>query len=148
MNAAVQIRELKSGDYERLAELYHSIYPEYDSTAEELRFEDESLDRSKYTLKQYVTVDDEYVVAMGQYWHPPFMYHPLKFMMAIFVDPAWQRRGIGTALYERIMKELLDLGATTVRARTREDNAAGLSFLQNRGFGEKDRTWESRLQVQ
>jgi GNAT superfamily N-acetyltransferase len=147
MMTDIQIRDLEPHDYARIAEIFHSIYPEYDFSADELRFEDESFDVGKYILRQHVAVEAGKVVAIGRYFRSPFTFHPQKFTMNIYVDPPRQRCGIGSMLYERIIEELRDLGAITVRTRTREDIVDSLSFLQKRGFSEKGRDWESRLRV-
>ena len=150
METLFTTRDFEQRDYERLSEIFHSIYPDYHRSAEELRFEDEMFDRKKYMLKRYSVVEPEHgaVVATGGYQHNPTMFHPQKFQVGVFVDPAWQRRGIGSSLYNRIMEDLTNLKAITLRLNVREDKQESLSFLEKRGFKERMRAWESRLVVQ
>ncbi|MFQ5911251.1 MAG: GNAT family N-acetyltransferase [Thermoplasmata archaeon] len=145
----VELRECEPRDYEHLAKIVNAIYPEYRTTADEMRYEDESLDRAKYTLKRYAAVGPktEEVVAYGVCSHDPSMFHPKKFWMSINVLPAWQRKGIGSKLYARILDDLQELQATKLWSGAREDMASGISFLQDRGFYEKMRAWESRLDL-
>ncbi len=145
----VQIRAFEPGDYERLSEISHANNPEYDWSAEEFRRADENFDRSKYILRRIVAVESERrrTIAVGQYKHQPWMFHPRKFWFNVHVDPEWQHRGIGTAMYSHIAQELGRLQAVTVRADAREDKADAISFLQKRGFSERMRAWESRLRV-
>ncbi len=150
METLFRTRDFEPEDYARLSEILHSVYPEYHRSPEELRFEDEMFDRKKYMLKRYSVVEPDHtgVIATGEYRHNPTMFHPQKFQLGIFVDPAWQRRGIGSSLYNRIMEELNSLKAITLRLNVREDKSESLSFLEKRGFKERMRAWESRLPVQ
>ncbi len=146
----VQIRAFESDDYERLSEIAHANYPEYDFSAEEFRAADENWDRSKYLLKRSVAVESEgrRTVAVGEYRHMQLMFHPRKFWFNVRVDPEWHRRGIGNLLYNHIAEELGHLHAVTLRTETREDKNEGISFLQKRGFKDNMRVWESRLRVE
>src|SRR3989442_14909397 len=73
------------------------------------------------------------------------MYHPKKLWVDIWVDPQHQRKGIGNALYERLTQEFKVLGAVTSWTGVREDMPLRIKFAMNRGFHEKMRAWESRL---
>ncbi len=144
-----QIRAFEPSDYDRLSEIAHANYPEYDFSAEEFRAADENWDRTKYLLKRSVAVESEgrRTVAVAEYRHMQWMFHPRKFWFNVRVDPEWQRRGIGNVLYNHIAEELGNLQAITLRTEVREDKAEAISFLQKRGFGESMRAWESRLRV-
>ncbi len=63
----------------------------------------------------------------------------------MWVDPNHQKQGIGSAIYERLDKDLTDLGATTVWVQSKEDKPDSSRFLTKRGFQEKMRVWESHL---
>ena len=145
----VELRECESRDYEHLVKIINAIYTEYRTTADEMRYEDDSLDRTKYTMKRQVAVEpgSKEVVAYGYYGHDPSMFHPKKFWMSINVHPAWQRKGIGTGLYDRILEDLQELQATKLWSGAREDMASGTAFLQRKGFHEKMTAWESRLDL-
>ncbi len=145
----VEVRAFEPGDYERLSEIFHANYPEYECSAEEFRCADENWDRTKYVLKRSVAVESEgkRTVAVGEYRHMQWMFHPWKFWFIVRVDPEWQRRGIGTALYDHITEELGHLQAVALRTEVREDKAEAITFLQKREFKESMRAWESRLRV-
>jgi len=67
---------------------------------------------------------------------------------SITVDPDLWNQGIGTQMYQWLVRRLTDLGAQRVYGNVREDRTAAQSFLENRGFrktGHADR-W-SRLEV-
>ena len=142
-----EVRQLETVDYPRLAEIYNSNYPEYNLSPDEIRYDDEAWDYERYIQKQMTATISGRVEAFAAYWHSPIMYHPRKFSMTIMVDPAKQRSRIGSALYAQILTGLQPLNAILVRSRTRADQAGSKSFLQNRGFREITRDWESRLPV-
>ena len=142
-------REFYPGSYGRLVEIYNGNYPDYPLSAAELRSRDESLDRTKYLLKRLECFDLEKdrIVGYGQLINVPDMYHPRKFMVNVLVDPAEQCNGIGRAIYERLDKELDDRNAILVWTMTKEDLPKRVEFFQRRGFSEKARNWESRLDL-
>ena len=65
----------------------------------------------------------------------------------ILVDPPSQGRGIGSSIYERLNEELGELNAIAAWAGSKEDLTRLTEFYQKRGFAEKMKAWESRLDV-
>ncbi len=51
------------------------------------------------------------------------------------VDPAWQRRGIGRALFDRLEADACELGALGVEGGVRATNTQGRAFLDRLGYG-------------
>jgi GNAT superfamily N-acetyltransferase len=75
------------------------------------------------------------------------MYDPRKFSLDIVVHPEYQGRGVGAQLYQRMMQSAQLREPQLFWASCREDWPRGMRFLQQRGFREKMRYWESRLDV-
>lgn len=75
------------------------------------------------------------------------MFDPRKFMISMWVDPVEQGKGVGSAIYDGLAKELEDLGAMVVWTMNREDLPRHREFFLKRGFQEKMRDWESRLDL-
>lgn len=146
---SLEIRDFKPEDYDTMAAILHSIYPDDQLSPSELRYRDEAFDPNKYVLKRYSAVETGHghIVAYADFRHTPDMFHPRKFWIGVNIDPAWQRKGIGTMLYERIMLDVAEMDAITVRAGAREDKRESVSFLKKRGFEERLRSWESHLQL-
>ncbi|MFN4218250.1 MAG: GNAT family N-acetyltransferase [Candidatus Bipolaricaulia bacterium] len=142
-----RIREFTANDYAALAEIGNAIYPDYRYSADEIRYDDEHFDSTKYLFKRYVAEIDQRVVGYAEYNHMPHMFHPQKFWLSVGVHPDFQRRGIGRALYERIVGDLYALKAVRAFTSAREDYPRSIAFLQKNGFSEIRRTWESRLPV-
>jgi len=87
-------------------------------------------------------------VGWGQVGHLWWAYHPRRYLLRLEVDPAWQGRGVGSRLYERLVEqELRGWQPEVVRAQTRANRDAALRFLEHRGFVEWHRRWESILEV-
>jgi GNAT superfamily N-acetyltransferase len=142
-------REFHPGNYERLVTIYNANYPDYPISVAERRSRDESLDRTKYLLRRFECVDleQDQIVGFGDIANLPDMYHPRKFMANIIVDPEQHGRGIGRAIYNRLNEELVNLNAMLVWAMCKEDLPRRIEFFRRRGFSEKTRLWESRLDL-
>ena len=142
-----EMREFEPTDYPRLLEIYNANYPDYTRSVDEWRSRDESVDRSRYHLQRYAFLENEAVVGFGDVSHVTDMFHPQKFWINIFVDPPVQGRGIGSAIYDRLNGKLRKLNAIVAWAGSTEKLPRLTEFYQRRGFEEKMRAWESRLDV-
>lgn len=144
-----KMREFTPDDYERLLEVYNANYPDYLRSVNEWRSRDESIDKSKYLLNRYTFIERETgkIVGFGELAHGLEQYHPQKFWISIYIDPARQGQGIGGAIYEALTEELKQLDAITISTFAKEDLPRLVGFLERRGFREKLRAWESRLDV-
>jgi mycothiol synthase len=146
---SLSFRDFGPADYQRLEAIYNANYPEYRVSAAEQRARDDSIDKSKYLLRRFVCVDNrtDSIVGFGQVANVLDMYHPRKFMVNIFVDLQFQRMGVGGAIFDRLLDELGDLKAEVAWAMNREDLRFQREFFERRGFDEKRRDWESRLDL-
>ncbi len=144
---SLQFREFEPVDYRRLAEIFDAIFPERARSIEEWRFYDENLDKSKYYFKRYACQDSETgeILGFGEMWNPPWMFHPKKFSLDGWVDPKKQGRGVGSAIYDRLMQDLQSLEGITAWLWIRENMAGPIAFAEKRGFREKMRGWESTI---
>ena len=146
---SLKMREFTVDDYERLLEVYNANYPDYTRSVNEWRSRDEAIDQSKYLLRKYAFIEPGtgMIVGFGEIAHDLGQYHPRKFWISIYVDVASQGRGIGSAIYEALVEQLRQLDAIMVSTIAKEDLARLVGFLERRGFLEKLKTWESRLDV-
>ncbi len=143
----MDVREFVSSDYPKLSEIHNANHPDYTRSSEEYRTMDESLDRSKYYRQRYAFSENNHTIGFGIVTHVVDMYHPKKFWIELLVDPPVQGRGVASAIYERLDKELANLKAITAWSGSRENLPRLTAFYQKRGFQEKQRAWESRLNV-
>jgi GNAT superfamily N-acetyltransferase len=92
-----------------------------------------------------VDEDSETVLGFGRMSQPPWTFHPQKFFIDVLVDPRYQGRGLGSRIYEKLVRDLEELHATVAWAWIKENVPRSLTFAGKRGFVEKRRAWESRL---
>ena len=143
----LKLREFEQSDYPHLSEIYNANFPDYQRSVDEWRSRDESVDRSKYYLQRYVFSEKDTVVGFGDLAHVPDMFNPHKYWLTILVDPKSQGRGIASSIYGSLSDKLAQLEAIGAWAGSRENLPRLTAFYQKRGFEEKQRVWESRLDV-
>ncbi len=146
---SLSFREFHPGDYERFVAINNANYPDYTVSVAERRSRDEGFDRAKYLLKRFACIDleEDQIVGFGEIANLPDMFHPGKFMANILVDLEHQGRGVGGAIYDRLSQELVDRDAILVWAMCKEDLSRRTEFFRRRGFSERTRMWESRLDL-
>ncbi len=146
---SLEFREFQQADYERLVAINNANYPDYPISVAERRSRDEALDRTKYLLRRFACIDLEadQIVGFGEIAHLVDMFHPRKFMANILVDPGHQCKGAGRAIYEKLNDELAGQDAILVWAMSKEDLPQRTEFFRRRGFSERTRLWESRLDL-
>jgi GNAT superfamily N-acetyltransferase len=144
---SLEMREFDPNDYPRLLEIYNTNYPDYARSVVEWRSRDDTVDRSKYYWQRYCFLERNAIVGFGEVSHVTDMFHPYKFWITIFVDPPSQGRGVGSSIYERLSGELGKLNAVAAWAGSKEDLPRLTEFYQKRGFAEKLKAWESRLDL-
>jgi mycothiol synthase len=133
-------------DYEDLAEVRNTLFPEYPISAAEWRRMDERRD-AKLIFKRMIAEHEGRPVGGLIFENLIWQYHPRKFYASVWVHPAYQRRGFGGALYERLLAEITPHEPLIVRNNVREDYVDSLRFAARRGWAEEKRSWESRLDV-
>jgi len=146
---SIGFRDFTPSDYDRLVEVYNANFPDYAISAAEQRARDDSLDKSKYMLRRFAAINTGTGEALGfgVISNVLDMFHPRKFMVNIYVDPACHRMRVGGAIFENLLKNLKGLHAEIAWTINREDLPLQREFFQRRGFNEKRRDWESRLDL-
>ena len=140
------IRPFTPADYPTLARITSAAFPEYPSSAEEKEFGDARRD-PKCRHGRWLVEREGRAVGYGEYGQRSGSYHPRRFHINVIVEPEWQGRGLGKALYNQVMSALTEFDPLSVRGEIREDEARAVRFLQDRGFIEDMRSFESRLDV-
>ena len=65
----------------------------------------------------------------------------------VVVDPAWRRRGLGTALHGWVVASLSQRTADSVRGEVPGTDTASVRWAHRLGYREVGRAWEARLDV-
>lgn len=136
-------------DYARSAEIHNAVWPEWAQTVEGLKVGDEMRDR-KYFKQRYMWEEDGDVVAYAMTGEYSGSHEPGKYFVFVVVHPEWQKRGIGTKLYDHVMRvlEARDLKPLKLVTDTREDLDDAIRFLTRRGFEQVQRQEVSRLDIE
>ena len=141
----IRIRPFEDRDHEANAAVFSNLFPDFPITGDDSR----RVDAGRRNLIGVVaeTLDEGRAVGFGAVWQDPYMNHPGKYWIWVLVGPAWQRRGIGSSIYDWLMGELSKLGAESAWSNARNDNPQHLEFVRRRGFRELWRNITQQLSV-
>ena len=139
------IRPFTENDYEAVADIWNATYPDYPVTAAEIRKDDEARP-DNIEWRRYV-LEHNGPVGFGMFLNSEDTFDPQEFVVTPVVVPEQQGKGYGKALYEHLLRELGVYRPTLLKSWSREDLTRKTRFLQERGFEEKMRSFESRLDV-
>ena len=129
----IHVRPFHPHDYPRLAKLRQEAEGER-ITVEELRRFDEQWDHSRFEKLRVIAQDEESVaIGYGELHHEPDRFDPRCYFLQLAVDPAYQRRGVATALWDHMKEELDERAATFVRLRTLP-MGPGAQWAERQGF--------------
>lgn len=142
----VEIRTYTTDDFPGIVNLQNTTYPDMPGTVEDY-IQGEKQRDPKIKFQRWVAVVEEQIVGAGLYDQRLWSYHPQKFWLAGGVLPEYQRQGLGTVLYDRIMAGLAPFDPIELRVNVREDLPQGVRFFEKRGFVEHMREGESHLDV-
>jgi GNAT superfamily N-acetyltransferase len=142
------LRDFSYGDadYAAVIAVDNACFPEYPGSLDEWKHDD-AVRPAHHIHHRWVAELDGRVVGFGSHHQFEGMFHPQKFGVFAAVHPAHQGRGVGRALYERILANLAPHNPISLRVGIREDSARAVRFVADRGFVEDSRSWESRLDV-
>lgn len=134
----MHIRAFTLEDYPAMVNIHNNlniVWPERPRTAEAWAATDRH-HSANYKLQRWVAVEDGQVVGFASYSQGPSEYPPQRFMVNVEVFPEYQRRGIGSALYDQVMEGLQAFHPPALRADAFANLPQGFTFLQKRGFYE------------
>jgi len=145
----MKIRIFTPEDYPAIVAIHNSmniIWPERPRTPEAWAEADRN--RSpKFKVQRWVAIEDNRVVGFASYGQSGGDYHPQRFYINVEIRPEYQRRGIGSALYDQVMEGLQVFDPRVLRADAFTNLPQGFSFLQERGFYEAFRETPVHLDV-
>lgn len=97
--------------------------------------------------QRWIVEQNDVAIGFGGYEPVEESLDRRQFQLHLFVAPEWRRRGIGSSLYNQIVKTLGKANEIVLRAWAREDRSEGLRFLEARGFAAGMRTFHSSLET-
>lgn len=101
----------------------------------------------KYLFQRFVAEVNGQIVGVSEYDQSAASYHPQKFLLEVFVHPDFHGRGLGKALYDKVLGAIQPYNPFSARIQVRESSERALRFFAERGFAETKRDWVSVLDV-
>ena len=140
--------DFSEGDYGAWVAISNTVWPESPTTVGSLKQRLETRDPNYLYQMLMVELDGE-IVGYGYYGENPWSHQPGKYDFDVTVHPKYERRGIGSAVYDYIMDRLAEREPkpAVLTTDTRENKAQAIRFLEKRGFTQVMRWPQSRLDV-
>jgi mycothiol synthase len=135
-------------EYQAIAAIHNAAWNTTGPTGENRQLHDAERNPA-FFFQRLVAEADGQLVAHAAFGEDAWNHTPGKYQLDITVQPQYQRRGIGTALYNEIIP-ILNNRHPAPRffvATTREDQPGGLALLHKQGFRQVMRHPMSRLDV-
>lgn len=144
----LSIREATEADLPRTVEIGNAVFPDYRETPEEAAAFIARLRAGGYaSLMAVAEAPGGEIVGYAHAHHMPGQFDPGRYRLGVFVDPAWQRRGVGSGLCAHMLAMTAARGGRVLESFARETDPQAVAFLVHRGFRETLRTWECRLDL-
>lgn len=147
MHSPLHIRERRPDEVAVAVEISNAAYPEdWRSTVEEAKAW-QALERPEDQILRLLAFDEGRPVGSG---HVSHWQHGVegRFNIGVAVIPTCRRRGIGRALYERLLAYAVEQGARELECEVRETDLAPIEgSLAKEGFREVSRMREAELRL-
>jgi GNAT superfamily N-acetyltransferase len=135
-------------DYDASVAIWNAIWPDEPTSVEGMRYSNQTRS-GKHFFQRLMAELEGKIVATAIYREPEWVDETGLYGMQIRVLPEYQRKGIGTAIYDHIVARLNELEnkPSSLVSDSREDQPHSTKFLTDRGFEQKQRQQVSRLDV-
>jgi mycothiol synthase len=142
----MKIRPATPDDTEARVYVHNASRPDNQITLETAIHSEKSR-KKELVFQRFAAEVDGNPVAFAYYSQLEWMFHPQKFDMNVLVHPDYRKRGVGSSLYDTVMKHLQPHDPIKLIAFAREDWSDSVKFAEKRGFEVEFREWESRLDM-
>jgi GNAT superfamily N-acetyltransferase len=145
----LKIRKFTDVDYEAIVAIRNSlniVWPAWPTTPNAWRETDRNRD-PKCAFQRWVAEEDGRVVGAASRGRRLDDYHPQKFYINIEVPAKNRNRGIGAALFDRLMEDIQPFDPHILRTDILENQIQSYPFVQKRGFREVWRETPVHLKV-
>lgn len=144
----IRLFDYTAESYCAIVAIQNQIFPDQPETVAWWKHRDQIRNKD-YFYQSFVIEDDRQLVSYAHVMETPWSYRPGKYAIGVTVHPDYERRGIGTMVYEHIMALLATRPSppTLLIANIREDKTAAVQFLTKRGFQQVMRSPISRLEL-
>lgn len=143
----MKIRKFTEDDYSAISRIHNSLdiaWPEKPRTPTGWKHADKNRN-PKLIFQRWVASKDGQVVGFGTSRQSLSDNHLQRFYINIEVSPSYHRQGIGSALYDQIIRGIQPFNPRILRADAYTNLPQGFLFLKNLGFYEAFR--ETPVQI-
>ena len=147
LNATFTLREPRlPADYAPMAEVLTLCHPEWPVNAEDLERDDRTRDPKMFRT-QVVAEQDGRIVGVAGFGHDDRSFEEWRYWGGVNVHPDARGQGIGTALYDELMRRATARGARELRAGSSDqpNDVPGRAFLEKRGWSAAWERYESQI---
>ena len=139
------VRPCEAGDYEAISSLHNAVYPDDRLSAAELsRFD--STYAPPCLFGRFVAVLAGEIVGTATFAQSIGHYHPRHFYLSVVVTPGLESRGLGSLLYDTLLRDIGPHAPEVLRTQVRETHAHALHFAGTRGYREEQREFVATLE--
>lgn len=131
-------------EFESLAEIFRSLYPEWPNDAEKVRKAEAEVP-AHVMRERWVAEVDGRVVGTSVLNHNLHFFHPRQFHCNVWVLPEFQGRGVGRGLFDELWRRFAELPADWIECSIPERMERGARFLLERKFTESHRNFPSKF---
>ena len=140
------VRRFEDADYPAIVAVVNSTNPANPSTPEGMSYWDSNRE-ARIVWGRLVYEEDGEVLGTAHYSLMAWMFHPRKYLGYVSVLPECRKRGIGSALLDRVQSELDRNRALSIIGDIRDDDAESRRFFEKRGFADGERELESGIDL-
>ncbi len=135
-------------EYEAITKIYNTVWSYNPKTPEQLRSHDEARNPD-YLFQRLLIAVGVQTVGYALFGENAWSYQPGKYFIDIVILPDYQKKGLGTALYDFMLAELSarEPVPRLLTTETREDKQYAVNFLGKRNFKQVLREPSSMLDV-
>ncbi|MHA1125481.1 MAG: GNAT family N-acetyltransferase [Candidatus Heimdallarchaeota archaeon] len=131
-------------EYQALVDVENTVWPTKSSLKSMKEFDQEYT--NQFFSRIVATVENK-LVAYAMIFDPIYSSEPDYYQLSITVLPDFRKQGIGSALYNKCLKILMNRDPKLVSNVTYENHEDALTFLKKRGFSRVQRLPSSLLKL-
>jgi RimJ/RimL family protein N-acetyltransferase len=130
----LQIRPVAAGDYEDLAAVLDATYPDARMSASDLRSSDEAIRAAGLVSDRLMAEVNGDPAGYVVYGHLDWSADERVWIVGVRVVPELRRRGVGTALHDRVLQLASGAGIDRCFAEIDESLPGGVPFAEHLGY--------------
>lgn len=146
MTTSFTLATYSAADLEAVVAVSRAVRPDDRSSVADIRDWNATQQAAGRAYAHWLARDGDAVVGFAYIGQSPWL-EPTMMIARTRVDPAHERRGYGRELLERAENTASDHGADRILGWAAAPTSRTMRFLEQAGYREIDRNWESTLEI-